>query len=130
MEAIARGAPDERSRKEPTPTEALLEFLEAAVHRILASRRLYPLAVFERRKKYEIPTHMCRHPDVNEWVVQALRAAQPFVESGEAEHIALVILDSDTNDVLESHGFRLGHVSSKPLSDVEYAAVALVCTLS
>ncbi|CAN0564148.1 unnamed protein product, partial [Ectocarpus sp. 12 AP-2014] len=46
----------------------LVEFLEAATHSLLHSRRAYPQDIFERRRKYGVPVWMSRHPELNAYI--------------------------------------------------------------
>lgn len=44
--------------------EAVLEFLEAAVHTVLKARHVYSPELFANRRLYGISVSQCRHPDV------------------------------------------------------------------
>lgn len=46
----------------------LCEFLEAAVHTVLASRGLYHKDVFERCKVFNVFTRRSRHPELNSYI--------------------------------------------------------------
>lgn len=48
--------------------DALLEFLEAAVHTLLKSRSVYSEQLFENRRLYGITVSQCRHPDVCSYI--------------------------------------------------------------
>ena len=40
--------------------DILCEFLEVAVHQILYNRELYPLGIFERKRKYNVPVQVIK----------------------------------------------------------------------
>lgn len=42
-------------------------------------REVYPAAAFERRKKYDVPVRMSRHPELNEYIAQVLKNARPWI---------------------------------------------------
>ncbi|CAN0369266.1 unnamed protein product, partial [Scytosiphon promiscuus] len=50
--------------------DIVVEFLEAAIHTLLQSRRAYPQDIFERRRKYGVPVWMSRHPELNTYIYQ------------------------------------------------------------
>ncbi|CAM9153688.1 unnamed protein product [Ascophyllum nodosum] len=70
----------------PSWNEALAdiinEFIEAAVHTLLHARRVYPQAIFERRRKYGVPVWMSRHPDLNDYIYQVLLRTKVFISQG------------------------------------------------
>lgn len=56
--------------------DVLCEFLEVAVHLILYVREVYPVGIFQKRKKYNVPVQVSPtsrlgalgHPRITEWV--------------------------------------------------------------
>ncbi|KAG9020328.1 hypothetical protein FS842_007407, partial [Serendipita sp. 407] len=52
----------------------MLKFLEVSIHTILFVRRVYPSELFARRKKYDAPVYQSRHPDLNKYISDAVKA--------------------------------------------------------
>ena len=52
----------------------ILQLVEVAVHTILFVRRLYPVDLFTRKKKWDAPVYQSRHPDLNEYISGAVKA--------------------------------------------------------
>jgi hypothetical protein len=48
--------------------------VEVAVHTILFVRRLYPVDLFTRKKKWDAPVYQSRHPDLNAYISGAVKA--------------------------------------------------------
>jgi hypothetical protein len=46
------------------------------MHTILYVRGVYPADLFVRRKKYDTPVWQSRHPDLNKYIVGAIRAVR------------------------------------------------------
>lgn len=44
--------------------DVLCEFLEVAVHLILYVREVYPVGIFQKRKKYNVPVQVSPHSQV------------------------------------------------------------------
>ena len=51
-----------------------LQIVEVAVHTILFVRRLYPVDLFTRKKKWDAPVYQSRHPALNEYISGAVKA--------------------------------------------------------
>lgn len=51
------------------------EFLEVAIHNVLYLRKLYPDAIFEPKRKYGVVVYYSRHPELNDYIIQCLKAA-------------------------------------------------------
>ncbi|CAM9301904.1 unnamed protein product [Ectocarpus sp. 8 AP-2014] len=62
--------------------DILVEFLEAATHSLLHSRRAYPQDIFERRRKYGVQVWMSRHPELNAYISEVLLRAKSLMEQG------------------------------------------------
>ncbi|XP_013407471.1 mitotic spindle assembly checkpoint protein MAD2B [Lingula anatina] len=73
--------------------DILCEFLEVAFHCILYVRQVYPPGVFERRKKYNIPVQVSRHPEVRSYIQEVVKSLRPLLQNNELEKVVLVILD-------------------------------------
>jgi hypothetical protein len=95
--AAAAPAPATANGPPPPPlspllADALLEFLEAAVHTVLHARGLYPQEVFERRRLYG--SCLCpraRHPGVCAYVASALAALRPPLVRGALQEVVVVM---------------------------------------
>lgn len=72
---------------------AILEFIEVAIHNILYVRQVYPVEVFTRRKKYDVPVWRSRHPELNEYISGAVNAVGEELILGTVEKVIVVIKD-------------------------------------
>ncbi|RKP08841.1 DNA-binding protein [Thamnocephalis sphaerospora] len=79
--------------------DVVCDFLETAVHMILYVRELYPAHLFERRKKYNVPVHVARHPELIDYVRDMIRACRPDLERGAVERICLVVVNKEYTPV-------------------------------
>ncbi|CAE1308572.1 MAD2L2 [Acanthosepion pharaonis] len=102
--------PIESTSKIQVAADIVAEFLEVAFHCILHNRDLYPAGVFERRKKYNVPVHMCLHPDVIQYIAQILESIKLLLDTREVDRVSLVILDHQQNPV-ERFVFEIGYPS-------------------
>ena len=50
-----------------------------------------PTALFERRRKYNIPVYMSVHPELNQYIRDVLLGVKPVLDKGEVEKIILSI---------------------------------------
>ncbi|KAI8139591.1 DNA-binding protein [Fennellomyces sp. T-0311] len=78
----------------------LLDFIQVWIHQILYVRELYPTAIFELKKKYNVPVHMAAHEQVARYISQFVESLQPLVLKGNCKCVALKII-SPTNHLLE-----------------------------
>ncbi|XP_034527175.1 mitotic spindle assembly checkpoint protein MAD2B isoform X1 [Ailuropoda melanoleuca] len=62
--------------------DVLCEFLEVAVHLILYVREVYPVGIFQKRKKYNVPVQMSCHPELNQYIQDTLHCVKPLLEKG------------------------------------------------
>ncbi|GAB1289235.1 Mitotic spindle assembly checkpoint protein MAD2B [Apodemus speciosus] len=93
--------------------DVLSEFLEVAVHLILYVREVYPVGIFQKRKKYNVPVQALRlkmscHPELNQYIQDTLHCVKPLLEKPEAslgqiwndvEKVVVVILDKEHRPV-------------------------------
>uniref|UniRef100_A0A8C0ARU5 Mitotic spindle assembly checkpoint protein MAD2B n=1 Tax=Buteo japonicus TaxID=224669 RepID=A0A8C0ARU5_9AVES len=75
--------------------DVLSEFLEVAVHLILYVREVYPIGIFQKRKKYNVPVQMSCHPELNQYIQDTLHCVKPLLEKNDVEKVVVVILDKD-----------------------------------
>lgn len=85
--------------------DILVEFLEAAVHHILASRSIYPSSIFKKRLfgpvQFGVPIMVSDHPDVNDFITDGLTGVRDIlmndIPSSLITQFDLVIIQN-TND--------------------------------
>eukprot|EP00937_MAST-01D_sp_MAST-1D-sp2_P004199 g4199.t1 len=92
MASAPRGADGAAAGEEMPP---LVEFLEVAVHQVLYARAVYPPELFERRAIYGVPVWMSRHPDLNRYVGDAVRAAHMLLRVGQLKDFVVLMLGGD-----------------------------------
>ncbi|XP_024372421.1 DNA polymerase zeta processivity subunit [Physcomitrium patens] len=71
------------------------EFLEVCIHQLLSVREVYPPAIFERRRYFNVPVQWARHPDLREYIHSAVSNLQTWIQQGAAEKIAIKFLDAN-----------------------------------
>ncbi|OZJ04328.1 hypothetical protein BZG36_02379 [Bifiguratus adelaidae] len=71
--------------------DVLTDFFEVALHQILYIREVYPSELFEKRKKYNIPVQMCRHPLLNKYIRDVVAACKPEILQGNVERMCILI---------------------------------------
>lgn len=67
------------------------EFLTVAIHTILFEREIYPRSSFISARKYNFAVRQNRHPNVCQWIQDAVAAVESEVLNGNVDRIALVI---------------------------------------
>lgn len=90
----------------PTVHDTLCPFLEAAIHLILYSRRVYPQEIFERRRHLDVSVFRSRHRDLNEHIALVVRGTRQLLERGEADALVVSILGT-RGEILERFRFEL-----------------------
>lgn len=75
----------------------MIEWLEVFIHSILYIRKLYPEAIFRKRRIYNIPVQVSIFPPVNDYIRSVLKAARYIFTSDKLFRVELVIY-KDTND--------------------------------
>lgn len=89
--------------------DCLCEFLEAALHCTLHRRGVYPAEAFELVRLYDVPVHRARHPELRDYLATAVGAMRPWVRTGAASRLELVICeDGDPRVEVERHTFAFG----------------------
>jgi len=108
--------------KTSTPTNYIslvahfLDFLTVSIHTILYERNVYPAESFISTRKYNYPVRQSRHPDVCEWVNDAVNHIEKELMKGAIEKISLVIF-SRWDDPLERFVFDLSRFPVVPKSE-------------
>ncbi|KAF8585840.1 mitotic spindle checkpoint HORMA domain-containing protein, partial [Ramaria rubella] len=83
--------------------------VEVAIHNILYVRQLYPVELFGRRKKYDMPVWRARHPELNEYISGAVKAVGEELILGNVEKVVMVIKDNN-GAPLERFIFSIKHM--------------------
>ena len=96
-------------------SDILCEFLEVAWHLVLYTRKIYPAALFSRRRKYGTTVWMCRHPELTDYLKDVLKTVRYLLERKELQNVLLVV-KSAQGKVLEQFVFELG--AFNPSEDV------------
>ncbi|XP_033642371.1 mitotic spindle assembly checkpoint protein MAD2B-like isoform X1 [Asterias rubens] len=96
--------------------DILCEFLEVAVNQILYIRNLYPSGIFDRRKKYNVPVQMSRHPELNQYITDVIAGIKPLLVKDEIQCISVVIIHALQHPV-ERFVFEIAPPSSRSLSN-------------
>ncbi|KAG5177629.1 HORMA domain protein [Tribonema minus] len=97
--------------------DVLLEFLEAAIHTTLHAR-----GMFERRRAYEVPVWMSRHPELNEYIAQALANARPLLVE-RLLHRVYLCFKRENGAIEESFVFELQESDDAPAGPITLDAV-------
>ncbi|KAF9740893.1 hypothetical protein PMIN06_011169 [Paraphaeosphaeria minitans] len=74
-----------------TTFAAFTDFLTAYVHTLLYLRHLYPLASFLQVRFHNTPIFQSRHPDVCQWIQDAVAAVREELLKGTVARIAIVV---------------------------------------
>uniref|UniRef100_S4RU02 Mitotic spindle assembly checkpoint protein MAD2B n=1 Tax=Petromyzon marinus TaxID=7757 RepID=S4RU02_PETMA len=130
------------TRQEVNPTQVaadiLCEFLEVAVHMILYVRQLYPLGIFEKRRKYNVPVQMSCHPEVNRYIEDTLHCIRPLLEQqrqNAVEQFVVAIVNKE-NKPVERFVFEISppnvasHSLDEMLAGLEKALRAFLLKIS
>ncbi|CAJ0937049.1 unnamed protein product [Ranitomeya imitator] len=59
----------------------------------------YPIGIFQKRKKYNVPVQMSGHPELNRYIQDTLHCVKPLIEKNDVEKVVLVILDKEHHPV-------------------------------
>ncbi|KIK70737.1 hypothetical protein GYMLUDRAFT_32786 [Collybiopsis luxurians FD-317 M1] len=73
----------------------ITEFIEVAIHTILYVRQVYPAELFIRRKKYDTPVFQSRHPTLNTYISDAVKAVGEEMIKGNLDKVVVVIKNKD-----------------------------------
>jgi mitotic spindle assembly checkpoint protein MAD2B len=89
------------------------DFLGAALHLILYTRRVYPPEIFERRRLFDVMVFRSRHVELNDHIALIVQGACELIERNEADALVLSVLgtprtpDQPGVRVLERFRFEL-----------------------
>eukprot|EP00071_Canis_lupus_P054435 XP_544568.4 LOW QUALITY PROTEIN: mitotic spindle assembly checkpoint protein MAD2B [Canis lupus familiaris] len=75
------------------------EFLEGHAHLIMRRREVYPVGIFQKSKKYNVPVQMSCHPELNQYIQDTLHCVKPLLEKNDVEKVVVVILDKEHRPV-------------------------------
>ncbi|KAJ8098312.1 DNA-binding protein [Lipomyces tetrasporus] len=73
---------------------AYSDFLIVSIHTILYEREIYPHETFMLARKYNFPVRQSRHPQVCDWVRNAIGACMDQMRKGNVCKVSVVILSS------------------------------------
>ena len=104
--------------------DILVEFLEASIHHILASRSVYPSAIFKKRLfgpvQFGVPIMASEHPDVNDFITDGLKGLRELLMNMESVNLIsqfdLVIIQNSNDGrelVLETYIFQFEFINCK-----------------
>ena len=51
------------------------------------------IAVFQRRRKYNVPVQMCGHPELNQYIRDVLGSIRPLIEKQALDKVVLIVDD-------------------------------------
>jgi mitotic spindle assembly checkpoint protein MAD2B len=51
--------------------------------------------LFQRRRKYNVPVHICAHPELNKYIRRVVDDVKPMLEANQVDHIAIVIKNKE-----------------------------------
>ncbi|DAZ98219.1 TPA: hypothetical protein N0F65_011687 [Lagenidium giganteum] len=74
--------------------DLVLEFVEAALHEYLFAWNVYPSEAFELRTIYELPVHMCRHPQLCDYIHTMLVGCRDWLLRGELDKLHVPVLSA------------------------------------
>lgn len=77
--------------------DVILEFLDIFIHTVLYVRKIYPEAIFRRRRIYNIPVFVSIFPPVNDYIRQVLQSARYLLKEEKLFRLELSIY-RDVND--------------------------------
>ncbi|XP_056642316.1 mitotic spindle assembly checkpoint protein MAD2B-like [Diorhabda sublineata] len=97
------------------PSDILCEFVEVVIHNILYAKKLYPEAIFSRRRKYGVAVYQCIQPDVNEYIKEILKAISFHSKKNQLNKIYLCIHNGDF--ICEKYIFEILDLKTNTESD-------------
>ncbi|KAI8827462.1 DNA-binding protein [Chytriomyces cf. hyalinus JEL632] len=71
--------------------DCIVDFLEVGIHTILYERKVYPGAVFTRTQKYSLSVYRSRHPALNGYIKDFLRAVRPDLMQGSLSKVHVFV---------------------------------------
>ncbi|XP_004365102.2 mitotic arrest defective protein 2B [Capsaspora owczarzaki ATCC 30864] len=120
--------------------DILCDFLEVAIHMILYARQLYPMESFERRKKFNVPVYMNRHPELNRYILDIVSSLRPWMEKRLVTRVAVNVVNpvdtsTDETAILERFVFEVQAATlpasrSVSLADIELMLRAVLIKIS
>nr|CCA15574.1 conserved hypothetical protein [Albugo laibachii Nc14] len=96
-------------------TDIILQFLEVALHEFLYVWKVYPEDAFELRSMYRLPVHMCRHPQLSDYLFSILIGCRQWIQTGHLKCLSVHLL-SHGNTVLRVMHFESNWIHSSSQS--------------
>lgn len=84
----------------------LVEFMEVAITSIVFLKGVYPPGAFERKRYLNLVVHKARHPELREYIHDALTGLLPYVQKGLVERVAVIFFNNE-NIPVERFIFKL-----------------------
>ncbi|KAI8812601.1 DNA-binding protein [Cladochytrium replicatum] len=106
--------------------DALVEFLEVAIHLILYLRNVYPAAWFDRAMKYKIPVWQSSHPGLKKYIQDILKNLRPDLEKGVVRLVYCVVVDDATKTPVEKFTFQMKSLLKSATEDVKRATLTSI----
>ncbi|KAJ2588323.1 MAD2 mitotic arrest deficient-like 2, partial [Coemansia sp. RSA 1722] len=100
---------------EVTKVDALCDFLEVYIHSVLYYRSAYPKTLFEDRSAFGILVKCSRHPELNQYILDAVSAVKTEFAKGDAAGDVMIEIIDEQSQPLES--FVLEISTAKGLYD-------------
>ena len=89
--------------------DIILQTYEVFIHQILYVRKVYPLALFEKRLKYGIQLMRCRHVDVNTYVLRVLENLRPMLYNNTLDRI-IINTENKKGETVDQISLRFSNI--------------------
>eukprot|EP01095_Lingulamoeba_sp_RSL-Kostka_P010440 TRINITY_DN3752_c1_g1_i2.p1 TRINITY_DN3752_c1_g1~~TRINITY_DN3752_c1_g1_i2.p1 ORF type:complete len:218 (-),score=26.04 TRINITY_DN3752_c1_g1_i2:229-882(-) len=94
----------------------ICEFLIILTHHIVKNREIYPEGIFKQSKYNEIPVYMSIHPELNQYIDDAIRAMQSYLIDGEIRVVAIQFRNEE-EEIVECFEFEIKSILSTSIED-------------
>ncbi|KAK9466569.1 DNA-binding protein [Lipomyces arxii] len=98
---------------------AYADFLTVSTHTIIYDRGIYPAESFLLARKYNFPVRQSRHPQVCDWIRNAVFACLDQMKLGEVRKVSIVIL-SNADAALERFVFDINSFPKVAVEDTRF----------
>lgn len=111
----------------------LVEFLQVAITSIVFLKGIYPPGAFERRRYMNVVVHRARHPQLRQYIHDAVTGLLSFLQKGLVERVAVIFFNNE-NIPIERFMFKLNvnqsHGSKVEDADLEFSLRSFLVKLS
>jgi mitotic spindle assembly checkpoint protein MAD2B len=73
--------------------------------RLRLGAQVYPPQLFERRKKYDLPVRMSKHPELNSYIAEIVRGAHAALKQGDLHKLVVAIVEEEVRACLCARAF-------------------------